>query len=429
MRVIFAGAQGILLSPAVTIDATPVVLGRSTPLAELFSLKADASLSRAHAHLERRGKEITVTDGGSRNGTFVNAARVGRAILRDGDLIRVGECLLLFRDQVPKERDVEIPALLGRAPAMRLLRHRIALAAPTPASIFLLGESGVGKTLSAQVIHDRSLRAGRFVSVKCAAIPESLAESQLFGHVAGAFTGAQRGQEGLFRAAHNGTLFLDEVTELPLAVQSKLLSVLEDRTVTPVGSNERLRVDVRVIAATNVAIHEAIEHRKFRGDLFARLNGISIEVPPLRERREDVLPLFVAALGEPALSLSCALAEALVLHRWTFNVRELAKVAFDLRIRVGVEHTSTLAPRIELGMLDDRLAGPQRAPDAPRMLVENETPTGRRTATPSREALAQLLSEHDGVITAVAEAVGRSRKQVYRWIEHYGLTNTRWRDR
>ena len=419
LRVLYAEPHGVALSPGKVLDEGTLVLGRASRDPELAALAADPSVSRSHATLlvATDPPAIEVADGGSRNGTFVNGARVSRCRLADGDVIRLGSSILLYRLQPPGIEDAVIEAIAGRSPAIRRVRGLIKRVAPTDATVLLLGESGVGKGLAARALDDLSGREGPFVSVNSSAIPDGLAESQLFGHVAGAFTGAHRDHPGFFRAAHGGTLFLDEIGELPLPIQAKLLSVVEEGAVTPLGSARPLTCDVRLITATNVDLADAVARKAFRGDLYARLSELTLSLPPLRERREDVLGLLVAALGEPPPPLAPDLAEALLLYAWPYNVREVLKVATELKV-LGAGK-----PRLELALVAHRLrtAAPMPAPAA-----RDEAPE-ERTPIPSRDELVRLLREKAGVISEIASAAGRSRKQIYRWLEQYGLDADQYR--
>jgi two-component system, NtrC family, response regulator HydG len=221
--------------------------------------------------------------------------------------------------------------LLGDAPAFRAVLETLRAAAPTQATVLLTGESGTGKELAARLVHDLSPRAaGPFVPINCAAIPEGLLESELFGHEKGAFTGAATRREGRFERAHGGTLFLDEVGEMPVAVQVKLLRFLQDGVLERVGGTEPIAVDVRVVAATNKDLAAEVKAGRFREDLFYRLDVVSVRLPPLRDRAEDVLPLASAFLRRVAeklpkqvTGLSAAAAAALERYPWPGNVREL----------------------------------------------------------------------------------------------------------
>jgi len=225
--------------------------------------------------------------------------------------------------------------VIGRSEAMRLVTELTERLAGTNSPTLILGETGTGKGLVARALHAQGPRAGGpFVAINCAALPENLLESELFGHVKGAFTGASSNREGLFMSAHGGTLFLDEVGELPLSLQAKLLHVLENATVRPVGANKELTVDVRIVAATHRDLHERVSDGAFREDLLYRLDVVSIEIPPLRERREDIAPLLEHFLERARAkhptsvvrSFSAAALERLFDHRWPGNVRELEHV-------------------------------------------------------------------------------------------------------
>jgi len=250
------------------------------------------------------------------------------------------------------------------------------------------------------------------VPLNCAALPANLVESMLFGHRKGAFTGATSDQEGAFARADGGTLFLDEVGELTLEAQPKLLRVLEDGEVTPVGANRATRVDARLITATNVPLENAVASGRFRQDLFARLAGVQLQTPPLRDRIEDVPALFTHFLpeelrGRPA---SADFVEALLLHPWPQNVRELGKLAE----RLSVLHRSVA--RWELGMLDEPIR--RRVIDRAAEALE----TAQLDGPPSREELLALLERFDGNVSLLAKHVGRNRKQVYRWMDDLGVS-------
>ena len=224
--------------------------------------------------------------------------------------------------------------IVGGSPALRSALSRVELVAPTHSTVLILGETGTGKELIARAIHDRSARRGRpLVKVNCAAISAGLVESELFGHLKGAFTGASERRVGRFELADGGTLFLDEVSELPLDTQTKLLRVLQEGEFEPVGSSKPVRVDVRVIAATNRDLAAHVREKAFREDLFYRLSVFELIVPPLRERGDDVgllvdffLDHFRRQHGRPALALSAAAREKLLRYRWPGNVRQLRNV-------------------------------------------------------------------------------------------------------
>ncbi|MGE0709784.1 MAG: sigma-54-dependent transcriptional regulator [Planctomycetota bacterium] len=246
-------------------------------------------------------------------------------------------------------------AMVGRSPGLAGVFRLIEQVAPTSASVLIRGETGTGKELVARALHLGSARAGRpFLSVNCAALPEGLLESELFGHEQGAFTGAVKKSQGLFRAADGGTLFLDEVGEMVPAVQAKLLRVLEAREVRPVGGTASIPVDVRIVAATHQDLFAASEEGRFREDLFYRLAVIELEVPPLRERPGDApllarhfLARLAAERGEPERKMSPAFVERLERYAWPGNVRELQN-AIERAVTVGGEtlEVPDLGPRV-----------------------------------------------------------------------------------
>jgi hypothetical protein len=270
----------------------------------------DPFASSRHAHLERRDGGWRVRDQDSRNGTLVNGERAAAredVPLADGDLIEIGHTFFLFRasargvsESTPGPvPDGEDPLTLS--PEWELELGKAARLSRTSHEILIEGESGAGKEVLARFLHERSGRTGPLVCVNCAALPDALFEDELFGHVRGAFSGAQTEREGLVRAAHGGTLLLDEVAEIPLGLQVKLLRVLEDHQVRPVGSEREIAVDVRVLAATNRSLEGLVAEGTFRQDLLARLGLLNLRVPPLRERREDLGLLIRAILRAGAV--------------------------------------------------------------------------------------------------------------------------------
>jgi DNA-binding NtrC family response regulator len=231
------------------------------------------------------------------------------------------------------------PRIVGESPAMQRVLTVVAKVAPTESPVLITGESGSGKELVARAIHHQSLRSDApFVVVNCATLQESLLETELFGHEKGAFTGAYRARDGLFEVAHHGTMFLDEVGEMPNSIQIKLLRVLQDGEVRRLGSNRSLRVDVRVIAATNVDLDEAVREKTFREDLFYRLNVLPVMVPPLRERREDIADLVrhmlstISVPGRGPFEITDEALAALTRHSWPGNVRELMNTVERMKI-------------------------------------------------------------------------------------------------
>jgi transcriptional regulator with PAS, ATPase and Fis domain len=227
--------------------------------------------------------------------------------------------------------DKRFGSIIGSCDAMRSVYRTIEKVAPTGVSVLILGETGTGKELIAHEIHQRSPRArGPFVTINCGAIPESLLESELFGHVKGAFTGAHATREGKFQAAHGGTIFLDEIGEMPLNLQVKLLRVLQERTITKVGCSTSEHVDIRVVAATNRNLEEAVKNNEFREDLFYRLNVVMLRLPPLRDRQDDVVLIARFLVSEickemnvPAKEFAADALAAMKKYPWPGNIRQL----------------------------------------------------------------------------------------------------------
>jgi len=280
-------------------------------------------------------------------------------------------------------------------------------------AVLITGESGTGKELIARTIHDSSpARTGRYVPINVAAIPDDLIESELFGHTRGAFTGAGQERLGAFRAADGGTLLLDEIGDLPLYTQPKLLRVLEQHEVLPVGSDTPVDVDTRVIAATSCDLDELVAHRRFRPDLLFRLNVVQIAIPPLRERPEDIPVLaeyycrhYGQALDKPAISISSAAMQCLLRHAWNGNVRELAHT---------LERAVLLCDGDSIQVNDL----PERLNDCARVNREN-----LREAVESfkRQHIVSILEAVDGDRQAAARRLGLSPATLFRYIDKYGL--------
>src|SRR5215470_14554505 len=287
----------------------------------------DATVSRYHLELQRRPDGILVADAGSLNGTFVGAVRVERALVPPETTLRVGDgqnvTLELHRSEA-------LAGLRGRAPVMRRLLLSVERAAQSDAAVLLVGESGTGKEVIARALHDLGPRAkGPFVTVDCGALSPTLVASELFGHERGAFTGADRQHLGAFERAGGGTIFLDEIGELPAALQSNLLGVLERRRFRRLGGKQEISTDVRVVSATHRDLRAEVNSGTFRLDLYYRLAVVVMKVPPLRERADDV-PLLVEHFlrecghaGPVGELISPAAMHALMHHHWPGNVREL----------------------------------------------------------------------------------------------------------
>jgi transcriptional regulator with PAS, ATPase and Fis domain len=292
----------------------------------------DPTVSRVHFEATAEPVGLRVVDSSSTNGTFVDSIRIRDAVLTAGATIRVGASAIRVH---PGELPILVPIstrasfgeLLGSSVEMRRMYAILERVAPTDSTVLVQGETGTGKELAARAIHDASRRArGPFVAVDCGAIAETLIESELFGHVRGAFSGAQGDRAGLFEEADGGTLFLDEIGELPLSLQPKLLRALELREVRRVGANSGRKVDVRVVAATHRPLAASVNAGTFREDLFYRLAVVEVALPPLRARREDIVDLarhFFERFGGPDASLPPELVPTLLTREWPGNVREL----------------------------------------------------------------------------------------------------------
>ncbi|HUH02053.1 MAG TPA: sigma 54-interacting transcriptional regulator, partial [Kofleriaceae bacterium] len=289
----------------------------------------DPSVSQHHCVFVVCHGGVEIRDLGSTNGTYVNGIRVTAAFVPTAANIALGQTTLRFESidepiSEPLSRDDAFGPVVGHSSAMRRLFAILERAAPSDTTILLEGETGTGKGILAEAIHGASRRAGGpFVVVDCAAIPAGLMESELFGHERGAFTGAREERIGLFEQATGGTVFLDEIGELPLELQPKLLRVLERRTVRRVGSTTQIPVDVRIIAATNRDLRREVNQGNVRSDLWYRLNTVRLLLPPLRERREDV-PLLVAhfyrlLLGDERACPPAALVDEMTRRTWPGN--------------------------------------------------------------------------------------------------------------
>lgn len=381
----------------------------------LVLLSADARVSREHATLvvEAGGRRVRLERCVGRNGTFLNRSRLAEGqseVLQDGDLVRVGDSFLIYRADAPEEAGPRVPEIVGVSPAAARLREWVGRVARERVTVLLHGETGTGKEVVSSALHRLGGRSGAHTPINCGAIPHDLAESVLFGHVAGAFTGA-RAQEGAFRAAEGGTLLLDEVGELPPALQPKLLRALEQRAVLPVGATREQPCDVRVVAATHRDLAREVDAGHFRADLYARLAELVLVLPPLRDRREDVMPLLRHA-GCATAGLPPDVVDLLVHHPWPMNVREVFKVASHIRV-FGADDG-----------LKARLSG-GHAPLPP--AGEAPAPRVRRLAPPTRDEVEELLERHQGVVQEVALALGCSRRQVGRLIDQHGIDRARFR--
>ncbi|MDB4994699.1 MAG: two component, sigma54 specific, transcriptional regulator, Fis family [Myxococcaceae bacterium] len=310
--------------------------------------------------------------------------------------------------------------MIGDSPALRHVFSLIDAVAPADTTVLVLGESGTGKELIARTIHNCSPRKGRpFLAINCGALAESVLDSELFGHVRGAFTGAIASRKGLFEAASGGTLFLDEVGELPASLQVKLLRVLQEREVRPVGSNEVRPVDIRVVAATNRDLRSAVRERTFREDLYYRLNVVSIESPPLRKRRQDIAPLVhhflrkhALRLGKPVKAIDPMALEALVQRAWPGNVRELEN---------AVERSVILARGDTITAEGVMVAGDSIAPPSLSCAPTTSLPFPEAVRQFERAYVASAIAQADGNLAEAARIAGVDRSNFRRMAKRHVL--------
>jgi DNA-binding NtrC family response regulator len=387
--VVVAFSEGLPEKRAIAVEGR-VRVGRDP---ELELSVDDGKASRCHAELAAGSGGVLVTDLESRNGTFVDEAPLEAPgqLAKVGSTIRIGRTVLLVVANVrPYLREpVSDPLLLG-GPALDETRQVIAVVGPSRVPVLIEGETGTGKELVAQAIHRASGRKGELCAVNCAALPAELVESELFGHARGAFSSSAGARKGLFRAADGGSLFLDEIGDLPLASQAKLLRVLETGEVRAVGEDQPIRVDVRVIAATNRDLERMIAEGQFRADLFHRIATGRVVLPPLRARREDV-PLLAQTFVRGDLSFTARAMDRLMAHGWPGNVRELKNVIAAAVARVDARGSARL--------------------DAEDLHLDGRAPS--ESAGADERRVRDALSEHAGNVTHVARALGMRRAALY----------------
>ena len=380
----------------------------------------DPCLSSEHLVVTRRPASWELEDPGSKNGTFVDARRITRVAVTESTCLRVGETFVLIRPtdiddpELPDDLDASMlddpPGLATLEPSLAASVAALRRVAATPTSVLVHGETGTGKELAARAIHALSGRSGQFVAVNCGALTGSLLQSELFGHVAGAFSGAKSDRTGWVASADGGTLFLDEVAELSTEAQAALLRVLQEGEVVPVGSTSPRRVDVRFVAATHRDLERAVADGSFREDLLARLCGYRFVLPPVRERVADrgLLVRALLARADMDVRFTAAAGERIMSDPWRRNVRELDKALLTAAALAGDEPI-----------------------DATHLPPPGEAP--RRAAAPGpddeqlRARLVALLQEHEGNVSGVARAMGKHRQQIQKWLRRLGLDAERYR--
>ena len=415
--------KGPAMGAELDLPQGKVVVGSRAP-ADLV-LK-DSTVSGKHCSIEVVPGGVHIVDLESRNGTFYLATKIRDVVVSPGAVIEIGSSHLYVAPRAdasaPAVSDADhYGALIGGSSAMRTLYARMMRLEQSLAAVLITGETGSGKELVARAIHERSFRKdGPFEVLDCTAIPRELAEGQLFGHVRGAFTGAERDHAGAFERAQGGTLFIDELGELPLDLQPKLLRVLESRQVRRVGGSDAIDVDVRLVCATNRDLQREVEQGRFRADLFYRVNVATLHVPPLRDRREDI-PALVAAflkqLGpDDEFPLSRATLESFVgAYDWPGNVRELRNAV-----------SSALALGDLPKVIGARLPQPAKAvPSHGADSVDQPFLEARKHFIDSfeRDYLANQMARHDNNVSRAARASGMDRAYFRRCLVKHGLVS------
>ena len=371
-----------------------------------------------HKHvIEVKGKKFEnsyypIRDNG---GNYVGTLMVSRDITEKE---RLKEENLVLREQFLSE--FGCCDLIGKSDAMLPVFQIISAAAAVDSTILLTGESGTGKELVARAIHQHSLRKDKpMIKVNCAALPDTLLESELFGHERGAFTGAVKERKGKFEQAHGGTIFLDEIAEMPLAAQAKLLRVLQERTIERLGGNREIRVDVRIIAATNRDLRREAEGGRFREDLFYRLNVIPISLPPLRDRREDILPLarqflnrFAEKMHKPVMGIATEAQKVLLEYGYPGNVRELEN-AVERAVAL------TLGSELRMGDLPSEFTVAPLAP--PSSQAPGSGSLAESVHSSERTAIEEALRATGNRKGEAAKLLGISRKTLWEKMKQLGV--------
>jgi transcriptional regulator of acetoin/glycerol metabolism len=379
---------------------------------------ADPYASTHHLVLRPISSGFVAADEGSTNGTFVDGQRLapGEERAVEAGILEVGHTFFHLRSDVRGTRDTPADQVDGEPltfhPGFALGLTTASRLARRAHDVLVTGESGAGKEVLARWLHRISGRPGPLLAVNCAAVPEPLLEDELFGHVKGAFSGAQGDRLGLFRAAQQGTLLLDEVGDMPPPLQAKLLRVIEDRRVRPVGSEEEIQVDVQVLAATHRDLRALVDEGRFREDLLARLGLPPLRVPPLREHREDLGLLVRRILREVPRGLERVRFELdalrmVLLHSWPLNVRELRRALLAAVDLADPEHTGAV------------VIGPRHLPAALERAAAPPAPTLSDQDRELRDRLVALLARHRGNVAAVARDLGTPRTRVQRLMARF----------
>jgi transcriptional regulator with GAF, ATPase, and Fis domain len=390
------------------------------------------TVSRVHCEIMRDTRGYLLRDLQSTNGTFLDGAEVREAYVRAGSVVTVGTVQIKFQ---PYEERIEIlpseaerlGSVIGRALVMREIFGLIERVAPTEATILIEGETGTGKDLMARTVHGLSRRQeGPFIVVDCGAVAGTLIESELFGHEKGAYTGATATRQGAFELANGGTIFLDELGELSLDLQPKLLRVLEQREIRRVGGNRTIRVDIRVVAATKKDLKQEVQKGKFREDLYFRLSVVPIYIPPLRQRKEDIPLLveeFARKLGHPDFKIPAEAVDVLLAHDWPGNVRELRNV-LERGIYLSKQMGDEAFKFINISGLAPRPGGAS----ADGMVMEFDPAQSYRANKErwndefERKYLKWLLARAEGNISRAAREADMDRKYLHKLIKKHGVS-------
>lgn len=428
------------------IDGDVFRIGKS---AENDLVLADDTVSRVHCEIARERRGYLLRDLASTNGTLLDGAEIREVWLKPGAVITVGKVELKVRpwneriELLPSQED-HFGDVVGTSIAMRQIFGLLERLGPTDATVLIGGETGTGKDVLAHSIHASSPRKSKpFVVVDCGAVVSTLIESELFGHEKGSFTGANAARQGAFELAHGGTLFLDEIGELPLDLQPKLLRALEQRSFRRVGGNRELRVDIRVIAASKRNLRMEVERGKFREDLYFRLAVVPIELPPLRERREDIPRLIDRLLAQAAehdpsglRAVSKEALDVLRAHDWPGNVRELRNVlerAGYLARAMGEREIDVHC--VPFANTSPGMVSPVEKPNSSKLDTSDFDPQKSYRDTRSeweaafeRAYVGWLLDRHSFNISAAARAADMDRKYLYRLAKKHNLHPTQSND-
>ncbi len=402
----------------IKIDVEPLVVGRDPGVAIALD---DPEVSAIHCELRGTDHGILVRDLGSTNGTFIGPTRIHEAVITTGTEITVGATRIVLEPTAKQRVDVgfsdHFGPIVGSSPKMRRVFGVLEKVAPTPLSVLILGETGTGKELVARAIHDGSPRKGKpFVVVDCGSIPPTLAESLLFGHEKGSFTGATERRKGALSEAHEGTLFLDELGELPVDLQPKLLRALSERQVKRVGGSSFEPIDVRVLAATRRDLGAEMNAGRFRSDLYFRIAQVRVELPSLRERMQD-LPMLVEDIckrvdrAEQAPAVIAWIEQRMASHDWPGNVRELVNVA---------SVAATLAD--QPGAIDDVLTLTREPPESSAQPATAFSEAKRAAvAAFEREYFTGLARRAKGNVSEMARQSGMERHHVRAYLRKHGV--------